>query len=266
MPTDKVRVEIADAIATVTLNDPATLNAAGADVAQGLRDAVDQVTAEGFGVRAMLITGEGRAFCSGANLSAAGERREPADGGRVDMGAGLEAVYNPLVTALREMPIPLVTAVRGAAAGVGCSLALTGDIIVASESAYFLQAFRRIGLVPDGGSTWMLPRLIGRPRAMEMALFGEKVPAAQALAWGMINRLTSEDDLIPTAMEFARKLATGPFSLGLTRRLINQAETTGWTEQISAEARAQTQAGYSSDAAEGVAAFLQKRPAAFTGA
>lgn len=263
MSTDKVRVEIAQAIATITLNDPATLNACGLEMADGLREAVLDVTRAGSGVRAVVLTGEGRAFCSGANLSA--PRSAPADSGKIDMGAGLEAVYNPLVTTLREMTVPLVTAVRGAAAGIGCSLALMGDLIVASQSGYFMQAFRRIGLVPDGGSTWMLPRLIGRPRAMEMVLLGEKAPAAQALEWGLINRVVPEDELMPTAMDFARRIADGPFSLGLTRKLINESETAGWAEQLNAERHAQKMAGESADAAEGVAAFLQKRPAAFTG-
>jgi 2-(1,2-epoxy-1,2-dihydrophenyl)acetyl-CoA isomerase len=169
----KVRYALEDGVAILTLSDPATMNAAGVDMAQDLTAAFKRAEGE---ARAVVLTGEGRGFCSGANLSGGGPATRDGDGPR-DAGAALESTYNPLVTRMRDLPIPLVTAVNGAAAGVGCSLALMGDIIVAGESAYFLQAFRRIGLVPDGGSTYLLPRAIGRARAMEMMLLGEKVPA-----------------------------------------------------------------------------------------
>ncbi len=170
------------------------------------------------------------------------------------------------MTFAREMATPLVTAVNGPAAGVGCSLALLGDLIVAAESAYFLQAFRRIGLVPDGGSTYLLPRMIGRARAMEMAMLGERVPAPQALEWGLINRCVPDaGELMPTALALAGELASGPASLGLTRQLIWSSLDTGWTEQLHREAVAQTTAGRTQDFAEGVAAFLQKRKAEFKG-
>ena len=126
------------------------------------------------------------------------------------MGAALEGVYNPLMSALRDLPVPLVTAVNGAAAGIGCSLALMGDLIVATEDAYFLQAFRRIGLVPDGGASFMLPRMIGRARAMEMTLLGERLPAARALEWGLVNRVVPPDDLATATADYARRLADGP--------------------------------------------------------
>ena len=158
-----------------------------------------------------------------------------------------------------------MTAVNGAAAGVGCSLALLGDIIVAAESAYFLQAFRRIGLVPDGGSTYMLPRAIGKARAMEMALLGERLPAAQALEWGLINRCVPDAELMSTALGLAHELAKGPFSLGLIRKAIWDSLDANWQEQLYNERRAQQIAGKSDDFREGVQAFLQKRPAAFQG-
>ena len=262
MSTPKVKVEIADAIATVTLNDPATLNACDLEMATGLHEAVLELAAPDRGVRAIVITGEGKGFCSGANLSSP---RSAAPDGEVDMGAGLEKVYNPMVTALRDLTIPLVTAVNGPAAGVGCSLALMGDLIVAAQSAYFLQAFRRIGLVPDGGSTWLLPRMVGRARAMEMMLLGDKIPAATALEWGLVNRVVPDADLLAAARELAMRLATGPASLGLTRRLVHRAETAGWGDQLDAERRAQKEVGGTDDFREGVSAFLQKRPAAFTG-
>ena len=211
-------------------------------------------------MRCIVLTGEGRGFCSGANLSGGGGA---AGGG--DAGSSLETVYNPLVTCIKELSVPLVTAVNGAAAGVGCSIALMGDLIVAGESAYFLQAFRRIGLIPDGGSTYILPRMIGRARAMEMALLGERLPAAKALAWGMVNRVVPDAELMPAAMALATQLATGPASLGLTRQTIWAALDSEWSAQLHREARGQSVAGRSEDFREGVAAFLQKRPAEFKG-
>ncbi|MGH6972647.1 MAG: enoyl-CoA hydratase/isomerase, partial [Caulobacteraceae bacterium] len=241
---------------------PATMNAASVEMAEELLDALKKASADPA-VRAIVMTGEGRGFCSGANL-------QPGSGGAGspgprDAGSSLERVYNPLVGFAREMATPLVTAVNGAAAGVGCSLALMGDLIVAGESAYFLQAFRRIGLVPDGGSTYLLPRMIGRARAMEMAMLGERVPARQALEWGLVNRCVADADLMSTAMALAGELANGPASLGATRQLIWASLENGWSEQLHREAVAQTAAGRTEDFAEGVAAFLQKRKAAFKG-
>jgi 2-(1,2-epoxy-1,2-dihydrophenyl)acetyl-CoA isomerase len=265
MSYTKIKVSSDGAVRVITLSDPATMNAAGVDMAAELhgafRDAVDGPSP----ARAVLLTGEGRGFCSGANLSAGPGTRTPDADGKPDAGAALETVYNPLVTYMKEMPIPLVTAINGAAAGVGCSLALLGDIIVAAESAYFLQAFRRIGLVPDGGSTYMLPRLIGKARAMEMALLGERVSAAQALDWGLINRVVADADLQSTAMTLAHALASGPASLGLTRQTLWASMDSDWTAQLHRERLAQKIAGKSDDFAEGVAAFLAKRPAVFQG-
>jgi 2-(1,2-epoxy-1,2-dihydrophenyl)acetyl-CoA isomerase len=258
----KLKVSVADKIATVSLSDPATMNAAGVDLVIELADAF-KALADDKSVRAVILTGEGRGFCSGANLSG-GTPGASADGPR-DSGSGLKQYYNPFMTLLRDFPKPIVTAVNGAAAGVGCSLALVGDIIVAGESAYFLQAFRRIGLVPDGGSTYLLPRMIGRARAMEMTLLGERVPAAQALEWGLINRCVPDADLMAEATKYARALADGPGSLALTRKLIWKSLDTAWAEQLEAEADTQTIAGRSQDFIEGVKAFLEKRPAQFAG-
>jgi 2-(1,2-epoxy-1,2-dihydrophenyl)acetyl-CoA isomerase len=212
-----------------------------------------------------VLTGEGRGFCSGANLQQGPATRAPGPDGGPDAGGALETVYNPLVTYMREMAVPLVTAVNGPAAGVGCSLALLGDIVVAAESAYFLQAFRRIGLIPDGGSTYMLPRAIGKARAMEMALLGERVPAAKALEWGLINRCVPDAELMPTALAIAGELARGPASLGLTRKAIWASLDSDWAEQLDHERKGQRIAGRTQDFVEGVSAFLQKRPAQFQG-
>ncbi|WP_411287964.1 enoyl-CoA hydratase/isomerase [Phenylobacterium sp.] len=256
----KVKTSVEDGIGILTLSDPGTLNAAGTDLMAELTEGFEDFVADA-GVRAIIITGEGRGFCSGANLS----------GGTVDRRAstgpnqGLLRVYNPFVNAVRKSPKPLVSAVNGVAAGVGVSLALVCDLIVAAESAYFLLAFRRIGLVPDGGATWILPRLVGKARAMELMLLGEKLPARTALEWGLINRCVADADLMPTAMGLARTLADGPKSLGYTRNLVWQALDAAWSEQLEAEAYMQGDASRTKDAGEGIRAFLEKRPAQFTG-
>jgi 2-(1,2-epoxy-1,2-dihydrophenyl)acetyl-CoA isomerase len=264
MTYKKLKVSFDANVMIITLADPATMNAAGVDTAQELTDAIGQAAAGDTPARAVVLTGEGRGFCSGANLQA-GAGADRARGAKIDAGAALDAVYNPLVTTLRDMPIPLITAVNGAAAGVGCSLALLGDLIVAAQSAYFLQAFRRIGLVPDGGSTYLLPRLIGRARAMEMALLGERVSATKALEWGLINRCVPDAELMPTALALAHELANGPASLGLIRQIMGASLDSTWAEQLQRERMAQRTAGQTEDFAEGVAAFLQKRPAVFKG-
>ena len=264
MAYSKIKTSVADGIGVITLADPSTLNAAGLDLMDELQQAFAAMKADPT-VRCVVLTGEGRGFCSGANLSGRGPAAETPDPEGPDAGASLEAVYNPFVTSLREYPVPIVTAVNGVAAGVGCSLALMGDIIVAAESAYFLQAFRRIGLVPDGGSTYLLPRLIGKARAMEMALLGDKVPAKTALDWGLVNRCVADDQLMATAMELAKALATGPKALGAIRKLVWESLDEEWAAQLHAERLAQKTAGRTEDSREGILAFLQKRPAEFKG-
>jgi 2-(1,2-epoxy-1,2-dihydrophenyl)acetyl-CoA isomerase len=258
----KIKLSFADDLATITLADPATMNAAGVDMITELGDAFGRVAKGESGARAVILTGEGRGFCSGANLSGrgGGEGQE-----RPSAGAALETHYNPFITLMRDFPMPIVTAVNGAAAGVGCSLALMGDIIVATESAYFLQAFRRIGLVPDGGSTYLLPRMIGRARAMEMTLLGERLPAAKALEWGLINRVVPDGELMAEAGKIALELAQGPKALSLIRELMWRSLDAEFTDQLRAEAKTQNLAGATDDFVEGVRAFLEKRPAKFTG-
>ncbi|MDX2232873.1 MAG: enoyl-CoA hydratase/isomerase [Hyphomonadaceae bacterium] len=259
----KVRYAREGDVAIVTMNDPSTMNAAGVDLAGELTEAMKKAARE---ARAVVLTGEGRGFCSGANLGGGGPMARTTDDGEpLDAGAALETVYNPLVSLLREMNIPFVTAVNGAAAGVGCSFALLGDMIVAAESAYFLQAFRRIGLVPDGGSTYLLPRMIGRARAMEMMLLGEKIPAATALSWGMINRCVPDGELLPTAKALALELANGPRAISLIRRIAWDSLDNSWEEQLRVERLTQREAGRTEDFREGVTAFLQKRAAKFQG-
>jgi 2-(1,2-epoxy-1,2-dihydrophenyl)acetyl-CoA isomerase len=263
MTYEKLKVSLADSVALLTLNDPSTLNAAGNELVGDLVDAVDKIIAGQIAARAIVITGEGRGFCSGANLQARGG--DPVALADRDLGERLESTFNPLMRKLAEMPIPLVTAVNGPAAGVGASLALMGDLIVAGESAYFLQAFRRIGLVPDGGATWMLPRMIGKARAMELMLLGEKLPARTALDWGLINRCVADGEVVPTALALARELASGPASIGMIRQLVWAGLDAGHAEQLQNERLMQRKAGRTEDNVEGVKAFLDKRPAVFTG-
>jgi len=264
MAYTKISYELKGDIAIISFNDPSTLNACGVDTAQEMLHAFEVAADE---ARCTILTGAGRGFCSGANLGPGQLGVQLShEGSKPDAGRALTTHYNPLMQAIREHPHPVISAVNGPAAGVGCSLALAGDIVLCAESAYFLQAFRRIGLVPDGGSTWLLARTIGRVRAMEMALFGDKVPAEKALEWGMVNRIVADDALMSTAMEMAEKLATGPsVALSLARDLIWKACESDFDEAIYDERIAQRTAGRTDDFKEGVSAFLQKRPAEFKG-
>jgi len=257
----KVKYERDGNVAIITMSDPATLNAIDVEMSDELKAALTQACDE---ARCVLLTGEGRAFSSGANLNT--PRTNVDEQGRIDVGGRLESHFNPLVTQMRDLPIPWISAVNGVAAGIGCSFALLADLIVASESAYFLQAFRRIGLVPDGSATYHLPRMVTRARAMEMMLLGEKLPAAKALEWGLINRCVPDAELMATANALAHELAEGPTkTLGLIRKLGWASQDALWAEQLQNERESQRAAGHTEDFREGVAAFLQKRKAEFKG-
>lgn len=257
--TSKVKTGIRDRIGIITLSDPATLNAAGVELMAELQASVEDFY-ENDAVRAIVLTGEGRGFCSGANLSGG------AVGGRTGgPNQSLIKIFNPFISTLRKSPKPLVAGINGVTAGVGVSIALACDLIVAAESAYFMLAFRRIGLVPDGGATWLLPRLVGKARAMELMLLGEKLPARTACDWGLINRCVPDAELMPKTLEVAAALANGPSSLGSTRNLVWEALDAEWHLQLESEAYAQADAGRTEDAREGIAAFLEKRPAVFKG-
>ncbi len=264
MTNGRVLLDIADGVAVMTLNHPATLNAFGARMRADMTDALDQV--EAGPVRCLLITGAGRGFCSGANLN--DPDRAPRDRNaeaRGEVQSDLHAWYNPTFLRLRALKIPVVAAVNGIAAGAGMSLAMSADIKIAARSAAFLQAFARIGLVPDCGASFLLPRLIGVARAMELSLLAEPLAADTALAWGMINAVVDDAALLTTAMAMARRLAAGPASLGMIRQLYWQGMENGYAAQLDLEARMQTDAGLTADHAEGVAAFRDKRPACFAG-
>lgn len=248
-------------VAIIRLNDPATLNAVTVKMIEEIDAALDEISGA---ARSMVLTGAGRAFCSGANLSAGmGDRKSD---GPYDSGSVLESHINPLMLRLRDVPFPWVSAVKGSAAGVGCSFALAADIVVCGESAFFLQAFARIGLVPDGGSSWILANSVGRARAMEMMLLGERIQAAKALEWGMINRLVPDEQLMPAALDLAKALAAGPTqALGMIRRMAWSAANASFEEAMKTERDNQRLAGQTKDHREGVTAFLAKRPAQFTG-
>ncbi|MBN8815563.1 MAG: enoyl-CoA hydratase/isomerase family protein [Sphingomonas sp.] len=251
-------------VLVVTLNRPDRLNAAP----PAMFVEIAQALANLDGARAVLIAGAGRAFCSGADvgggaLTAATQGLDP---GQVTYEA-LTGSYNPTLTAIADLSVPVVTAVRGPAAGIGCSLALAADFCVASETAYFLQAFVNIGLVPDGGASWMLTRLIGRPRATEMMMLGERVPAAKALDWGMIHKVVGDDALDAEAFALAERLAAGPtVALGLMRRQLHASLADDYEGAMLREAENQRAARGTADSMEGGMAFLQKRKAEFKGA
>ena len=235
-----------------------------------LIQAFDEIDARASEFRALIMTGAGRGFCAGANLQERPERSEQTNQPEAppklpDPGAGLESAYHPLLRRMRNLHCPFVTAINGPAAGIGFSFALMGDMILASRSAYFLQAFRRIGLVPDGGSTWLLPRLVGMARARELTLLGEKLPAETALAWGLINRIEEDDDLLPAAEKLAAELAQGPASLRYIRELLWASPDHSYEEQLNMERNLQRSAGRTADFKEGVDAFVNKRAAKFQG-
>jgi 2-(1,2-epoxy-1,2-dihydrophenyl)acetyl-CoA isomerase len=264
MKHGKIILETSGDVAVMTLNDPAVLNAFGQELREDMTVAMDRV--EASTARCLVITGAGRAFCSGANLNDPHRlARDRAAEARGEARSDLQSWYNPMFLRLRALSIPVITAINGIAAGAGMSLALTGDIRIAAASASFLQAFARIGLVPDCGSSWLLPRLVGIARAMELSLLAERLPAETALSWGLINRLEEDDALMPKAMQLAHALAAGARSLGLIRQMYWQSLENTYSDQLDLEAKLQSQAGISRDYQEGVAAFREKRPARFTG-
>lgn len=244
----------------LTLNRPDRLNAAPPQLFDELRHAIANLD----GARAVLVAGAGRAFCSGADVGGGALGSEdPAN----STFKALTEHYNTTMAAFADLAVPVISAVRGPAAGIGCSLALAADFCVASETGYFLQAFVNIGLVPDGGASWMLPRLIGKARATEMMMLGEKVPAAKALDWGMVHKVVADDALDAEAFALAERLAAGPtVALGLMKRGLSHAFENGYESAMLREAENQRAARGTADSMEGGMAFLQKRKAAFKGA
>src|SRR6202049_3180118 len=247
-------------VAILKLDHPEDMNAVSMDMLGGLSEAIDDRLSD---VRCLVITGAGRAFCAGANLQG---RNNAEPGKRTNAGAALETAYHPFLRRLRNLHCRIVTSVNGAAAGAGMSFAMMGDMILCARSAYFLQAFRRIGLVPDCGSTWLLPRLVGKARSVELSLMGERLPAEKALEWGLVNRVYDDAALIDETMKLAHELANGPtIALSLIRRLYWESPDNSFEDQLDLEQRMQRKAGAAEDFKEGVTAFLEKRPAKFKG-
>ena len=257
----RMQLEFVDRVAVLKFDHPEVMNAVGGQMLRDFGAAVTEIKARGTDVRCLLLTGNGRAFCAGANLQDDDDNK-----GSNEAGGSLRHSYHPLMFELRGLEMPMVTAVNGAAAGVGMSFAMMGDIVCAAKQAYFLQAFARIGLIPDGGATYLLPRLVGWGRAMELSLLAERLPADTGLEWGLVNRVFDDADaLADGSMEIAQRLANGPRSLALIRKAYWQSWGNGYEQQLELEAQLQNEAGRSSDFREGVSAFLQKRDAAFKG-
>ena len=254
--------EVVDGVGKLTLNRPDRLNSFTVAMHEEVAEVLTRVEQDSV-IRAMLLTGAGRGFCAGQDLSdrAVAPGAEP-----VDLGRSVELYYSPLIRRITSLNKPVICAVNGVAAGAGANIALACDIVIAARSAKFIQSFANIGLVPDSGGTWVLPRLVGLARALGLALTGEPLPAEQAQAWGMIWKCVDDDALEADAMSLARRLAGGPTrGLAATKHAIRASSLKALAEELAIERDLMRELGQSADYQEGVAAFLAKRPAAFTG-
>ena len=261
MDESPILVDVRTGWRVITLNRPQRLNAFNEGMHQALAKAVAEAEADET-CRALLITGAGRAFCAGQDLA----DRLVAPGATAKVGGALEQYYNPLVRKLRALPFPVIAAVNGVAAGAGANVALACDIVIAARSANFLQAFAKLGLIPDAGGTWVLPRLVGAARARGLALLAEPLPAEKAAEWGMIWKCVPDNELAAEAEKLCVHFASAPtFGLGLIKRALDAAETNDLATQLDLERDLQREAGATSDYAEGVRAFMEKRAPVFTG-
>jgi 2-(1,2-epoxy-1,2-dihydrophenyl)acetyl-CoA isomerase len=262
MDLETVELERRGGELRITLNRPEAMNAWNTQLGKDLLNAVNLAAGDDE-VRSVTVTGAGRAFSSGADLKAG---FNPTPEGHPDVLTPLNELYHPIIAGLRTLPKPVLAAVNGPAVGIGMSLALAADLVLAKESAYFLLAFVNIGLVPDGGSSLFVPERVGFGRAAEMALLGERVPARQALEWGLINRVAADDEFDAEADALGRRLATGPTrSYAGTKRQLNEWLFARMDAQLALEAEIQQQSAASGDFLEGVQAFLEKRPPRFGG-
>jgi 2-(1,2-epoxy-1,2-dihydrophenyl)acetyl-CoA isomerase len=263
MTHQDILYSVEDRVAFIRLNRPKALNAMTENLMIELNVAFDQAAADDH-VRVIVLTGEGRGFCSGADL-AESTAKPPLDAqGKLDLGYALEKYYNPLILKMRALPKPVIAAVNGMAAGAGANLALMADLTLAARSAYFLQAFVNIGLIPDAGGTWILPRSIGPQRAMGLALLGERLPAEQAKQWGLIWEVVDDDQLLSTVTALAQRLAVGPrTAIERIKRSLHVAADNSLSQQLDLERELQRECGRSQDFVEGVMAFVQKRKANF---
>jgi 2-(1,2-epoxy-1,2-dihydrophenyl)acetyl-CoA isomerase len=261
MSYQTILFDVSGGVARLTLNRPDRLNSFTTAMHGEVREALAGL--KGSDARVLILTGAGRGFCAGQDL---GDRAVAPGGAAVDLGESIEKNYKPLVMALRNLPMPVIAAVNGVAAGAGANIALACDIVIAAKSASFVQAFAKLGLIPDSGGTWLLPRLIGNARAIGLAFLGDKLPAEQAAQWGLIWRCVEDAELTPTVDALAQQFASAP-TRGLART--KQAIYEGWGRtleaQLDIERDYQRELGYSADYAEGVAAFTQKRTPKFTG-
>jgi 2-(1,2-epoxy-1,2-dihydrophenyl)acetyl-CoA isomerase len=257
--TAGLRLEVDGPVATITLDRPTALNALTVPVKVALRETLESLAAD-RSVRVVILTGSGRAFCAGQDLA---ERDQP---DAAPLEVEVRERYNPIIRAIRSMGQPVIAAVNGVAAGAGASLAFACDIRIAAEEARFVLAFGRIGLVPDSGATWFLPRLVGPAKAAELALIGDGVDAAEALRLGLVSRVVAADELLPEARSLAARLAEGaPLAMALTKEALQRSLTITLDQALDGEAKLQGIAGASADHAEGLAAFKEKRPPRFTG-
>jgi len=248
-------------VTTLTLNRPDVLNSVSRELSRALQDALRAIAADDS-VRAVLLTGEGRGFCAGQDLAEA----MPAEGAMPDLGDFVRDSWNPIVSAIRHLEKPVICAVNGVAAGAGANLAFACDIVFAASSATFVQSFAKIGLIPDSGGTFLLPRLVGLQRASVMTMLAEKMTAEQAREWGLVHQVVAPAELVATAHRTAAQLATQPTrAFGLIKRAFNRSLGVDLDAQLAFEEQLQREAGRSADYAEGVHAFLEKRPAVFTG-
>jgi len=261
-PDALVQVQQRGAVRVLTLNRPTALNSFTQAMHAELRAALDAAAAD-TAVRAVLVTGAGRGFCAGQDLS---DRAVSPAGAKTDLGESIELRYKPLVLALRAMPKPVIAAVNGVAAGAGANIALACDLVIAARSASFIQSFSKLGLVPDSGGTWSLPRLVGQARAIGLAFLGDKLSAEQAAEWGLIWRCVDDAELPAVVDQLARQLAGAPTrGLARTKDAIYTSGARTLEQQLDVERDLQRELGFSADYAEGVAAFMEKRTPKFTG-
>ena len=258
-----VKCEVTEDVAVITLNDPDKLNALSLKMISELHRYIKLIANKELKARCLVITGSGRGFCAGANLLEGVGKSSFED---VNPGEALEEHYHPFLNDLKNLDIPLITAVNGVAAGAGCSLGVFGDLVYAARSSYFYQAFKFIGLVPDASSTYVIPRKIGLARAIEFSMIGEKVSADKALEWGLINHVIDDNKLMDQVMQVAKNIASGPtVALSLIKKLYWESFSNNFEEQLAAESAAQTIAGKSEDSKIGVMSFIQKTKPKFKG-